>query len=334
MDLDYFKAIQGGIGLNHRKDVEIRFAKRRFADEFRRSINYIPDAKRNGVVQPCLVSGSDSLYKADITVLPDDELYDGDMIECFGEHWIVTGVKNTNPLYKTGLMWMCNQLFRFQNFSSRIIERWGVLDSGVYSTTLSGDYRLRVLDKQYKVYLPYDEDTKMIAVDKRFATSKGFNNKGEPILTVYEFTGVDPISKSYEMNGHLLVMNARSAEYVPGVDNYDEMICDYIPPTEDSPSGDYGSVIVGTNHVGIGKSKSYSAKFMTDGIEDTSAAPIWTYDIPEDLSNFVTASVSDRQLHVNVANNKSLIGKSFTISVVDTGGRYTPATMEVEVSVL
>ena len=336
MDINYFKAIQGGVGLSHRKDTEIRFAKRRFADEFRRSVNYIPDAKRNGVIQPILVTGSDSLYKADVTAFPDDELYDGDVIECYGEHWIVMQTRNTNPFYKSGIMWMCNQLFRFQIGSSRIIERWGVLDSGVYSTTLSGDYRLHVLDKQYKVYLPYDEDTRLLAVDKRFATGQGVNIHGEPVLSVYEFTGIDPISKSYEMNGHLLVMNARSDEYVPGVDNYELMICDYIEPDntpshEDEPI----SVIDGSKTIGLGKTKEYTARFLdADRIQSEVAIPVWTCTIPQDIAGLITYTITNGKLIISVVDDTSLVGRSVDIELHDTTNWYEPANLTVEVSIL
>lgn len=334
--MDYFKAIQGGVGLSHRKDVEIRFAKRRFSDEFRRSVNYFPDAKRNGQTQPFLVTGSDSLYKADVTAFPDDELYDGDIIECYGERWIVTQARATNPFYKSGIMWMCNQLFRFQLGDSRIIERWGVLDSGVYSTTLSGDYRLHVLDKQYKVYLPYDEDTKRLAVDKRFATGQGFNTKGEPILSVYTFTGVDPISKSYEANGHLLVMNARSDEYIPGIDNYDLMVCNYIEPDGSEPLYEKPiSVIDGSKTIGLGKTKEYSARFLdADGIQSEVAIPVWTYEIPQDISGLVSATVSDGKLIITAKDDTSLVGREINIELRDTTDWYYPANLRVEVSIL
>ena len=109
---------------------------------------YERNARRNGVVQPMLFIRTGVQYKINAVALPGDELYPGDIIEVYDETWICVETRAMDTIQTTGILWLCNHEFKWQNFSSAIHTAWGVFDSGVYSTTRNGDEQLQYLDKQ------------------------------------------------------------------------------------------------------------------------------------------------------------------------------------------
>lgn len=226
LDINYFKAIQNATGLNSAQEAIIQENKIRLLSDMVESINYKASATRNGILQPVVITVGKISYKSMITALPGDSLYAGDMIVSDGDYWLIVEVNTTNPIQNSGTAWLCNQLFRFQNGSTTIIERYGVLDNGNYAT--SGNDKIQIIDNKYKIYLPYDNDTKKLYVGKRLAINRSFDSSGAEILTTYNITSVDPVAQSYGKGGHLLLLSIESSSYESDADSLTEMICDYI----------------------------------------------------------------------------------------------------------
>lgn len=323
--LRYLRAIHGSIGGNTRKDATINGAKAQLERELQSSVNYVSDGTRNGEKQRFVVTPTKLRYKCNIEAFPDEELFAGDVIHCFDEHWIVTDTTVTNPMQVIGTMWLCNHKFRFQNHTSEIIERWGVLDSGVFSTTKKGGEELQYKDVQYKIYLPLDEDTEKIYIDKRLATSTIiYNEYGEPMLDVYEITRVDPISQNYGKGSHLLVLNVRNAaNYDKERDNLEEYICDYISgEPKDLPTEKQRYEIVGRTKIPINSTRKYQAK-TADGISVCD----WDVQAHSDIQWLV----QDNELLLTVPDNEDLIGQTIRISTVEND-EYESSYVDVEVT--
>ena len=290
-DMNYLRTIHGAVGASSALDARIREEKRRIERELMGSINLEPDATRNGVKQRFVVVPREEAYKYEVIAFPDEPLVPGDLLEFRGRKWMVTDVPSVDVLQKTGIVWECNHCFRFQNFDSTIIERWGVLDSGNYTTDVKTGLQIGAADSQYKMYMQYDDDTAKIFVDKRFAVGKMYDQHGKQILDVYQVTRVDPVSRSYG-GGHLLVLRAKSNAYNPKTDNFDEMICNYIAPDGNgstaSPSQDesHGSCEIfgrDTIKAGLGE-RMYTATFRTsDGVEDHDVPCTWTVEVDRDV---------------------------------------------------
>lgn len=332
LDISYFKAIHGGTGLSSSQDLRINENKSRLKEDLISSINYKPLATRNGVLQPIVLVNGKSGFKGTVLALPDDNLSVGDMIVCDGNHWLVVEISSTNPIQKSGTVWLCNQLFRFQNFNSTIIERWGVFDSGAYSKT--EDKQIQTADSWYRIFLPYDDDTKKIFVDKRLATNKGFNSNGDEILTAYKVTSVDPVSKNYGENGHLLVLVAESSPYQVSEDNIDKLICNYI--AESGSGGTHSptllpcSITSSRSTIRTGTSYTFDAVFYeSDGITiNNDVVPSWSIE-PSIIG--VSGTLIGNSFKVSVKNDDALIGEGFIVSVTDSNGLYNIATANVEV---
>lgn len=334
VDIDYFRKLQGASGLTSRHELTILEARRTLERDLVNSVNYVV-GKRNGETQRFVVKPSDVRYKYIIMAFPGEDLFVGDTIECYNLHWLVieTKVASSEVIQTSGMMWVCNHLFRFQNIDTTIYERWGVLDSGVYSTTVTNDDTVRNPDKQFKIYLPYDDATKYIYIDKRLAVDTQYDFNGELILETYRVTGRNKVARSWGNSADLLVLEARSDLYSPSKDNLELMICDYkeggtfegqSAQTQQQPQAQ----IVGAPTVRLGRSRTFTAVFSDASGSPISATPVWsvsehagiTYQAQEDGSFVVTAE-----------NNEQWIGTTFTVTVEAIGAMCEACSIEVEV---
>lgn len=327
MDVGYLRTIHRSIGANNRNDLTIKETQSRLDTELRGSINYKATAKRNGVVQPMCLVPTDVRYKCEFICLPSDDIFPGDIIDVEGQTWIVIESNNTNPLQKIGMAWLCNHQFSFQNWDSRIIQRWGVLDSGVYSTTLTGNSQVQEPDKQFKIYLPYDEDTKKIYIDKRFAVDTRFDSTGQEILECYRVTGLNHVARSYGQGAHLLILEIRSDQYSETRDNKELLICDYITNSEQSSPYNQEEIysIIGKGVIPIGMSRKYTIQNS-----NKDSYPLFTWSVDASIAG-VRIEHSDTEAIIHIEDNTKLIGEVITL-VAENENEGIVLKKEVEVT--
>ena len=317
LDYDYFLAINNGIGFSTLSEIDIAESRRRLREQLATSNHFDPAATRNGVTQGLVVTPSESYYKYEVEALPGDELYPGDIIYTAGEHWIVNRTRVASPYQTIGLMWLCNHLFKWQNGTSEVIERWGVLDPGVYSSTRDGDKTAMTADKQYKVYLPYDEDTAKLFIDKRLAVGVMYDRTLKQVLNVQRITGFDPVAWSYGNGAHLLVLNVRSDDFVSPTDSIEQMVCDYIAP-DDTPPDVFDGHITGPSVIRLGgMQRGYTAD----------------YDVAEwSVTNLrgVNYTVDGNTLTLSVEDIEELLGEEIAVTGITSGGEYARCFVEVK----
>lgn len=227
IDINYYRAIQGAVGLDSELETQKMEAKIRLYDQIQESITFQEDTLRNGEPQKLLVTKTDNVRKMNVHALPGEELCLGDVIWCYNHYWIVTDMYATDIIEHRGIMRQCNINLRFQVGSSEIYERPAVLDSGVYSTTLQTTDVADIPNQQYKLYLHRDEQTEKIGRDKRLATEQWYDSNGNKILNVFRITAFESAGVSYGDRG-LIIFRMRGDQYSPTTDNYEEMVCDYI----------------------------------------------------------------------------------------------------------
>ena len=334
-DLNYFRTVQGTQNIHDEPTYKAINAQEMLREEFVDSINYIPCAKRNGKKQPMIITGSEVKYKYNITTMPGDELYPGDMIEANGEHYLVVQTRSESPVYILGLAWLCNVKFRFQNWNSTIIERYGVLDSGVYSTTVGTDGTIQYLKRQFKIYLSSDEETDKIYIDKRLATGTMYDQYGNEILEAYVITGRTKLGKgSYGDGTHLLELNAKSSEQVGARDSIEQMVCDYISPREDEEEEAtvetqiLSCEITGRNNIRLGATRVYTGIFYdADNNPVEIENPVWTYEVQEGI----TVTVDGATCTVSVPDDDQYSGSDVVLRLGDGGVNYKNTMMIVGV---
>lgn len=332
LDAKYFRTVQGFVNANSEAEYKSAAAKDSLAVQFRTSINYVENAKRNEEIQPMIITASEVKYKYNISCMPDDELYPGDIIEAFGEHLIVVNTRAMTNTYKIGTAWLCNVHFKFQNFTPEIIERWGVLDSGVYSTTLGSEDILSYMKRQFKIYLPSDPDTDKIFIDKRLAVGTMYDQNGNEILEAYTITGRTKHTKgAYGEGTHLLELSAKSSEQRGDRDNVELLICDYISPSDVENDHDDTLLkceISGRNTIPLGGYRKYVGMFYDDsGNQVAVESPVWDADLPYGISISCDGDVC----YVSVDDSEDLSGSCVVLTLADSSGRYNIARMELEV---
>lgn len=346
-NINYFRAIHGAIGAQSAEETLQREVRKDRAEDYTTSIGYIHDALRNGEIQPIVAKTTNSPNRYNIIAMPGDPLAVGDILEFYGEHWIVVDIRSVDVVSLIGVAMQCNHLFRWQNWSPEIVERWGVLDSGVYSTTLSEEEKITLTHKQYKIYLPFDEDTAKLYLDKRIITEVAYDKNGERIPVVYKITGRDSISESYGKGGHLLVLNAESSsDYNKLKDNLDLMIAEYIAPEEEPtppvppeppdppvpPTPLLPCSISGreTLKAGLGARKYTVAFYEEDSeTEDTSVAAVWSVVLPSGYENCIHYITDGNILFLSA--DEDAIGEMVILQASDADGLYETCEFAVKV---
>lgn len=326
---DYADRLTVG-GVTHR-DRTINDSQRAFLDNIKNNLGFKESSTRNGNPQKFVIEATKTLYKSKVIAMPNEELLVGDIIANEGEHWLIVETKITNPIQVSGVAWLCNQLFRFQNGTSDIYEQWGVLDSGSYSKT--DDEQIQEVDNRYKIYMPYDENTQRLFVDKRLATNCIYNSDNELILAIYKIISCDFVSENYGKGSHLAVFKIESGKYDSSKDNLEELICDYIAPSssgDDSPSL-LSCSIKGRSVIWTGTSCFYSAMFYKSDGETLDDSVIASWSVSPNLEG-ITHEVDGNSIKITVADNDFLVGEIVTLSVKDTDNLYDVATFEVEVN--
>lgn len=308
--------------------------KKELAAKAKDSPDFQADAMRNGIQQGFLFTRGGEENSYNVICMPDEQLYAGDLIDAFGEKWIVTEARADSTTHKTGIMHQCNHLFKFQNFTSDIVEEWGYIDQSGYSSSVKGTSQIQRSEEQVAIYLPYNDNTKKIFVDKRLASHIAFDSTGREILSTYKITAATPVNQSFNIGDHLLILKAVRDVYNEQTDNLELMICDYISPGEEiEPEPDMLScAIVGDETIKLGRTKTYRGVFfLEDGIStDDSVVGVWTY--PETaIANGITFEEQGNTVKVYVPFEESLIGYSFEIKLKDTNGKYTETKLMVEV---
>lgn len=331
MDINYFRAIQNALGAETEVEANIREAKRDITDGMMGSVGLVHDGKRNGQPQRFVLAREISLFKYNIVAFPDEELNIGDVLDLRGEKWIVKDVKLSNPIQRVGIIYLANLTLRFQNHSSDIIERPAVLDKGQYSTTVGEEKDIRYPNDKIKIYLPYDEDTKYIYIDKRVATGIVYDKYGNEMLETFKITKVNHTTVNFGKNAHLLELTVESDQYSPSNDNLSEMICDYIAPSiAPQPSDKLKCTIQGRRSIFLGSTRTYKPLFYdNNGTAITGIVPIWEYDQMDGIS----LESAQEQCKLKVANDEQLIGSIINLTLKDDAGLYEPCTMNITVEV-
>lgn len=344
-----YKDLMETVRRGERED-ELADHRQYLAEDMVYSLDYQADCKRNGIPQPLLLTRGGEEHTYNVICRPGDQLYAGDIIDAFGQKWIVMEARADDTTHKTGIMQQCNHFMRWQNFTPEICEAWCYVRASGYSAYIGSDTQLQKSDEQMAIYLPYNENTAKIFVDKRLPSHIAYDKFGKKILTAFRVTGTNPVSPSYNDQDHLMILKVERDMFSSTSDNLELMICDYIeggtidegggsddqhdcpcpdcPHKEDDATATVTTVTIdGRDKLKIGKSYTYSAKIVDPNGEDITDGSIvtWSVESPDDV-----VTVGDRYLiSVTVPKKYELVGETIKLSV--TYGDIT-ASKTVEVA--
>lgn len=319
--LERSMAINGDFGRKFLKETQIAIVRSQIAEHFSDSPDYQSDteASVNGEPRRLIVAKHKSeLTQKDVIAYPGESLGLGDVVECFGAHWLVTQKDPNTDFYDRGLMELCSTSIRWQNSETLdIVERWAIIRNP-YSTNVKESQVLTTLNGKYEVYVPIDEETLAVKPDKRFIIGKA---GGKPL--VYRLTFPDINAQTYDNQGKgIMVWNLVSEEDVHETDNLDLMIADYVEPTQSiSTPGStvpfYIGTIRGNHQVIVGYSRSYVCDFRdgNDVLKDPSELENirWSIKAPDEILPYITLEPNGNECRVIIADNDDAINQKFKL---------------------
>lgn len=321
--MDYFRAIHGSKGLTNAKDAKVEAFRSQFAYDFDSSINVVHNALRNDVPQDFIIVPTEE--GCDLWARPGETFDIGDIIFYNTLHWLVTDINFHDDMTRSGKMVRCNRQIRWQNqYTGEIIERW-CLVTKPYTSNIAEGMAISTSNREFKIQIPYDEETLLVDLDRRFLLET-INNKPK----AYNVTSVDAQTNHYQdIAGGFLIWNLSQGEYNPHTDNAELMLADYfdpkVEPTPEAPL--LPCRINGRNTIREDVYRRYNVVFYDAAGEITSEPTVqWSVDCDD-----VDTEIDGGELVIYVTAGQLPIGSKFTIRAEDVDGVYAPAELEVEV---
>lgn len=232
---------------------EIEVSRESFLQRLKSSPSYMATAEVNGKVCPLSIVHQKTNI-CSVTMFPPNQLFAGDILYAFGEEWLTVETQTDEYGLVTGTAWLCNHELVFQTSDGKQHTRSAVVDAGTYYK--SSEDRLPVVNGEYTLYLPMDEETSKLHVDKRLALGITYSVTGQKELETYKITGIDRKGQNLGRGSHLVVVKVERCLYDMAKDNLELSLCDYITPSEPSSAG----AIEGCAQAKIGTQTSYFIK--------------------------------------------------------------------------
>lgn len=305
------------------------------------------DATVNGVPQPIIATRKET-NKASVTLLPGDGMNIGDLVYVFKEYWICMELYTDEYGITYAEIWMCNWLIRYQDHALNIIEKYAIMDNGLYSR--ADGKAIPVTDNYFTCYVSMDEESDALFVDKRLAIDTILDSQGNPILEVGKIVWLDTKSRNFGEGSHLLMFGLEDDLYNKENDSLEYLICDYREkdgedgepeeggeepappeePDEPTPGGEGYLYIEGRDTIRIGTSRTYSVKAVDPDGNTIEISTGVTWDAPG-LPSGVSITPSGTDLLLTIPLDDDLVGGVISMTCSDDGGAYASAKKEVEV---
>ena len=179
--------------------------------------------------------------------------------------------------------------------------------------------------REYKVQMPFDDETALIDLDKRFMLEI---INGEP--KTYVTTSVDQSTERYELHGKtqgFLVLNIRQDQYNSKTDNAEKMICDYFEPNKSNEPDADSQVTATIKYAGkpevrVGGSwKKFTPVFTSITGEEVAEVAKWSFICLDEFKSFVETQVAtDGVFKIRILNNSIMDGVTVRISLTNADG--------------
>ena len=262
----------------------------------------------------------------------------GDVFMYDGGYWICVESNNRHDVERTGMVEECNYLLRWQNPNTfKVHERWcSVRDP--YSLAL--DERARHLitgNAKYNIKLPYDEETELFHVDRRFLIDMA--NK---LPIPYAIIKYDAITNKYAArNEGFTVLTLRESQ-VQDDDNWELMIANYrdpskVPPVSMPLEGKCEIRFNGSPIVKAGGTPKpfYAVLFDAGGNSVEIASPVdWELVLPHELGqNQILISFKEGNEIRLQATREAPIDSSFVLRMRGSHAVYGDFKAELEIGV-
>lgn len=275
----------------------------------------------NNVTDWCLVQTSSNPLKEldDIRKIHCPTTMDvqrGNYVVYENDIWLIdSNVVNVGNAYLSARMNRCSYRLKWQNSNGGIIERDIVsYNASAYNNGIAGNNVIKIGTDQLMIFLPYDEETKLLKRGRKFFID---NNMEDPMT--YELTRLD--RTTYVFNGigciNLLVTECA---YTPKSDDLIHEVCDYFPPSPSVNPPDETLVlssIEGSKSLKIGYSRTYTVSF-TDSEGNRISDLDFDWVIKSTFSDKIIQETDHDTIELLV-KDEDCIGSSFLLQVLISG---------------
>lgn len=303
----YEKQLQNA-DLNYRKRI-IEREKNALLKQF-----LLSPATKNALVgdeeKQMIVKSTQALNEKTFILSPGDTIRIGDIVVWENLHWLVIELDFDNTIALKGRITQCNRQIRWQNTKTgEIIERWCLLTKP-YTSNVTDGTQISVSNREYKVQVPYDDETKLIDLDKRFMLEV---IDGSP--RTYSCTSVDQQTNVYQdLENGFIVWNLSQDGACQPNDNVDLMICDYISPGDDAV-GPSDILIYGPDII---RASTGQWKFYIAETNDVSGI-VWNVATQPGMKDYIH-SFQSGDYGVEISADAAAIGTSIEILITDRLG--------------
>lgn len=311
-DLEYYQKINNMYGTKSKKDVQLYHLKNQINNRFTDTIDCYEVGINDGVMELLIIRTKNDYIKS-IKARPFDDFNVGDYVNWESNEWMVTSKDEGNQVYTTGKMQLCNWTLKWQDETGVILSYPCITSSS--SIGEDSDKVLTLPSNQKYILLPFNEHTSKLKADKRFFVDR----KNPP--TPYKIIG-DTDTTSY--NGLIQIL-VEANELMPGVDNVELGICNYVKSDVTLPPKDntYSSVSINGNlNIGGSKRTLTPTFYNSDGTIQSGIAPVWEIILPSGYESYFTVNYVGDNCTIQVRENYNLIGLSVTVKVCDSIGNY------------
>ncbi len=276
------------------------------------------DVEINGQPRHLIVNSTLDTTIKGIIAMPGEPLCVGNHVKyCDHDYW-VTDASVDDGIYAYGKMTVCTDVVRFISpHDGSIVEYPTILTNATkFNTGETPNKRLTIPSGQFTMLLPIDDHTIKLGNGFRFLLDK---RKDFP--SAYKLTYVDASTYGYDdgLLNIVLLQCALNRE----TDNIDLMIANYYDTykkPEDKPSLYFDDDLF----VRAGG----STKTITPHCDDTVNLPLsFGVSTTDDVSKYLTYSVTDASIQLTVSDNMALIGSFIKVSVTDASGQNTTETL-------
>lgn len=305
------------------RDKNINFEKYQINQLAPNNPNYkrvtIEDIERN-----LMIVNTQQITAKTIYAMPDEDFDVGQIVVWNGSHWLITQRDLDNDIITRGYMQQCNRQIVWQNPETRkVFSLWATVEKPYYSN-LDASQKIEVSTREFRVQIPYTDESKLIDIGKRFMLEI---IGGEP--KTYRVVSVDSMTQRFDRDGEItgfIILNLEQCLYNPRTDNIELEVCDYIAPIEndDIITEDVEITYRGKPVIRAGGSK----KSFTGIINNSTDIGKW--ELTANDLNGINYIVDGNKISISADNDMKLVGKVLSLTY-KSSKTSTSATIEIEV---
>lgn len=286
------------------------------------SPNY-KSVKIGEVSRNLMIVNTQQITSKTIYAMPGEDFDVGQIVLWNGSHWLITQRDLDNDIITRGYMQQCNRQITWQNPESRkIFSLWATVEKPYYSN-LDASQKIEVSTREFRVQIPYTDESKLIDIGKRFM----LETIGDEPKT-YRVVSVDSMTQRFDRDGEItgfIILNLEQDLYNPHTDNIELEVCDYIPEDQFVEVFEQAEITYrGKPTVRAGGSK----KTFTGSVVGSDEIGSWSITANRKQIAGINCAADGNKFSIIVDDDMHLVG---TILTLTFKGQNSIATIEIEV---